>query len=160
ASGTSFLANAPGRRGGEVVVWDVATGRPLARLAGFDGRMNAELRFDASGEFLLERSFPRGDLPEIGLWTLEERANALKPRLIRRWEGGPGLAVSADGRRFAAYEEDSRLVIVVEASSGRVLLRLPRVEPGYRGAGLSEDGRLVATAAARPSGGPLAMAVW
>jgi WD40 repeat protein/serine/threonine protein kinase len=160
ASGTSFKPGDAERRGGELLVWDTASGRPIARLDGFGRRTTTHLRFSPSGESLWERSQQSDDGGEVGLWVLGGVTASPGPRLVRRWESGWGLTISADGRRVAAYEEGGRVAVVEEPATGRLLRRLPRAASHYRGLGLSADGRLVATAAADPAGGPLAIAVW
>jgi WD40 repeat protein len=159
ASGTGPEAGPTARGQGELLLWETASGRLLARLDGFDRSAIGDLRFDPSGELLWIRSGAPGGGTEIGLWELEAGARGARPRPLRRWGGGFGLSVSADGRRVAAYEDQERVVVVEEPLSGRVLRRLPRVPHGYRGAGLSRDGRLVATASADIPGAPLELTV-
>ncbi|WP_406700938.1 protein kinase [Singulisphaera sp. Ch08] len=160
ASGSQFDEVDVVRSQGGLVLWETVTGKSLARFDGFDQRSVANLRFDPSGQFLWERSGISGSQYEAGLWRLDGDTDALRPRLIRRWGAGYSFPVSADGRRVAGLEDENRVVVIMEAHSGRVLRRLPRAAHGYRGVGLSEDGRLVATAMVETPGGPLKLAAW
>ena len=89
-------------------MWDVASGRPLARRDGFEDRFVEDLRFDPSGDHLWERSDLRGGRIEVGLWAPGGPPDAPRPRLIRRWGADFNFPVSADGRRVAGYEDDRR----------------------------------------------------
>src|SRR5262249_20583253 len=87
ASGTGFEAGDELGGRGELLLWDNASGRRLARLEGFEHRWIGELQFDSSGEFLWELSEASLGKTEIGLWRLEGRPEGVRPLLLRRWPG-------------------------------------------------------------------------
>ncbi len=159
ASGASHEFVASRADVGEVRVWEVESGRTLARVDGFETRDVWNLRFDPSGDYLWVQSLPPDGRLDIGLWKLEGGPGALHPRLIRRWRSGENFSVSADGRRVAGFEDVGCDVVVEEPLSGRPLCRLTPMDPGCHGLGFSPDGRLLATARVKP-GGPLRLDVW
>jgi WD40 repeat protein/serine/threonine protein kinase len=161
ASGSFFKLGETVLGRGELLVWETGSGRLLASLGGFEQRLVWGLRFDPTGEHLWVLSRPPGGLSEVGLWKLEASPDALRPRLVGRWASCDTLPVSADGRRVAGYEDEGRVVVVEEPSSGRVLCRLPRRPNKYQCAALSPDGRLVATAESIDVGQTRAkLAIW
>lgn len=114
--------------GGDVVVWDVATGREVRRLVGNEGDPGAQ---DVDG--LTGGAFsPDNRLmavavgPNLRLWNVEtgrlvwRRTNAANAFLVQE-ESQPPVAFTADGRQIGVRGDAARLVW--DAATGKLLSR-------------------------------------
>ncbi len=131
SNGTYVASGGPGR----VLIWEVATGRPIHSLAA-SGKAAPVLAFSPDDRLLV-----LGDdeyhLLNVGSWV--ERY-----RIPGRASPKSGAAFSADGRYLAVAVDRSR-VRLVEASTGRPLCTLEAPEADLvLGLAFSPDGRVLA----------------
>ena len=120
-------------RDGRLAMWEVASGRLLAR---WDADVGAIESFDLAGReslFVGGNRTRRFDI-DLTTWRLQERNSYDNPRKAM------GVAISPDARRCAAT--DSRAVIVWDNSR---MLTLPGHRGGAFGLMFSPDGSLLAS---------------
>ncbi len=142
-------ALAAGNEDGSVVLWDVAAGRELRRLAGHRREVNS-VAFAPDGRLLASSSFD-GDL---FLW---DAATGKQVRRLVRGEGrtaGPvnvlAVAFSPDGRALASAEQpftsaNGACVTLWEVATGQVRRRLAGHEGDVNCLAFAGDGRTLVT---------------
>jgi WD40 repeat protein/serine/threonine protein kinase len=143
---TVGLRDLPSPLKGEVLLWDIDSGRMLARLEGFSDRDVEQVSFDARGEHLWELSSDGHDSWRLGCWDV--RADPSHPRLTwsRRHETArppraadgaiAGIEGPGPGFRLRDLAEATRLGWIGSIHS----------DHGQAAAG-SPDGRLLAVGA-------------
>lgn len=145
ASGTGIDVQPDIEQHGELLMWDVATGKTLARLDGFERRFVWYIRPHPSGRYLWEASNVHGEPDEIGLWSLEDDNAGVRPRLLRRWRTLPSnLPISMNGLQIAHGNSNDGILTVEDGASGKPIHRFTPRHAGFQCAGLSSNGRLVA----------------
>jgi WD40 repeat protein len=100
SGGIRGLPRAPG---GEVLLWNLDSGRLLTTLEGFSDRVVGEMAFDARGERLWEVSWTEGSPQRLGSWDV--RTDPSRPRLTwsrftevaRRPRAGDGPIAALEG---------------------------------------------------------------
>jgi eukaryotic-like serine/threonine-protein kinase len=148
----TLVASAPDYEGTDpILVWEVRTGKVVARLEGAPQRFNAiSLRFSPDGKRLASVYYP-GSL--VQLWNLTGT-----PRLIQLPHNGQvyGVAFSPDGSKLASVCKDDDAVRIWDPATGALLrswhaaiIGPSRVAPNYSNLGAiawSPDGAQLAMA--------------
>jgi WD40 repeat protein len=145
-------ALAAGNEDGSVVLWDVATGRELRRMAGHRREVGS-VAFAPDGRLLASSSFD-------GNLVLWDAATGKEARRLVRGEGRPGGAVnvlavafSPEGRMLAAAEQpftsaDGACLTLWEVATGQVRRRLAGHQGYVNGLAFAGDGRTLVTGSA------------
>jgi sterol desaturase/sphingolipid hydroxylase (fatty acid hydroxylase superfamily) len=144
AAATALALSADGRRvvlghqGGELDVWDAATGRPVASLAGHGGRVNG-VAISGDGR----RVVSGGCDGAVKVW------DAATGQEVVRLAGHRGLvlcvAVSGDGRCAVSGGTDGA-VKVWDTATGREVASLRGETDAFPSVAVSDDGRRVVAA--------------
>lgn len=141
------LAFSPDRRsiatggpdGDSILLRNVATGRPIASLKGFDGRLRS-LAFDPEGKILASGS----DDGRVTLWDVDARQPVAAP-LAAHAAPVNCLAFSPDGRTLASGSGDKSVVLwSLETGKPLGLPLLGATDPVF-GLAFSPDGRTLAS---------------
>jgi WD40 repeat protein len=129
--------------GAEVVLWDEASGREVARLKGHT-RMVACVAFSPDGRFLASG----GQDHVARIWDLAPLRDGGGPALVATLRGHArgvaGVAFSPDGSRLATGGEDAT-VKVWDVRSGQEAVTLTGHTDAVTGVAFSPDGRRVAS---------------
>jgi WD40 repeat protein len=130
---------------GEVLIWEINSGRLLARLEGFSDRDLNQVAFDPRGEHLWEVSWTESNRGRLGSWDL--RTDPSHPRLTwsslsddslrQRATDGPIVALEVTGERFHLHDLEIAMGLGWTGTIDRHQL-----------AASSPDGRLLAILAA------------
>ncbi len=138
ALSTNGLLLANGTKDGPVLIWKIGGGQPT-KLEGHQARSGALTFLDGDTK-IVTRSPDR----TIRLWEVETGEE------FKRWSfqvfpfDGPVIQSIGDGRYFAIGNLEDRLLIV-DARTGREILRSKTPEDGTRALAVSSDGKLLLT---------------
>ena len=128
----------------EIVLWDVADGRLLARQEGIPADEIRVMTFMEGGRLLAVVTRDTCDVRTIRAWDVCPGGVCRRPRYVI---GGFGFVMSfPDGGSFAVREPDGRLALR-DASSGRITRTISDREPDASAFAVSRDGRYVAAGA-------------
>jgi WD40 repeat protein len=128
----------------EILLWDVAQGRPQARPEGVIPDEVREMAFLGGGRLLaVVTRDPRGTRT-VRVWDLKD--DALRPRLRYSVAGFRFVMTSPDGQFFAVRESDGRITLR-DAMSGRITRTVSVDLPDASVLAVSSDGCKLAAAA-------------
>jgi WD40 repeat protein len=132
------------RQGDGTKVWDVASGREVAKLPGSRPKASdAEVAFSPDGKWLVTGNQEQYRFYTVGSW----RPGRVIPR--RKVEGWPGpLAYSPDGRLLALAPSPLRVQLLDAVTNEPVVALTPADCGELRALRFRPDGRLLAAATA------------
>jgi dipeptidyl aminopeptidase/acylaminoacyl peptidase len=134
-------------------LWNVATGKVIARSTPYDQSVNA-VAFSRDGRYFATTGFTStrngGDRRQMALWDAATRTELRRMAVHHDWTDAP--AFSPDGTLLASFGDSQTDAITLwDVASGRVLGRLPGQPNSVSGLAFSPDGRLLASTTSHDS---------
>jgi WD40 repeat protein len=122
-------------------IWDTATGRVRREIRGSGPLPRYVVAVNQNGDRVAATTFDSDYKFHLGVFNVMSGERLFSAERC-------GLAYSPDGRWLATLDEDMKTLVLRDARTHGVVLRLPGHEDHVNGAAFSPDGRLVASCSA------------